>query len=194
MNKKIIFPIIAITVIIPILAFITLTPDADKIGKEFATNNPGITIGMSSIEEDISEQIEIDRALLIIEGTVQEVSPFWKIDSGDEYPYIQTKYAIKISHVIKGDAKVDQSINVLMNGGTLDGITAYTESITLQQGDNVVMLLGKDEGSIWGDSYHPVSVTKSTYLLEGEEAKNILESRTMDKADLREKLTQLSDE
>jgi len=172
MNKKILVPILVVAAIIPLLGLSMLPPDADTIGKEFAKNNPGVTIGISSVEADLSELDEINTAQLIIEGIIQDVRPFWKIDRGDEYPYIQTEYVVKVNHVVKGDVQVDQTISVLMSGGTLDGVTAYTEGVTMQKGDNVIMLLGKDINSIWGDSYHPVSVTKSTYLLDGNLAKN----------------------
>ena len=194
MNKKIILSLVAIAVIIPVLG-ITMLPDnddADKIGKEFAANHPGVTIRTSSSEEQISEQEEVNRAQLIIEGIILEEKPFWKIDQGDKLPYILTEYVVKVNDVIKGNVQVDDTISVLMRGGTLDGITVKTHAMTIQLGDNVIMLLGKDIYSIWGESYHPISVSKSTYLLEDETAKNKLESRIMDKTDLKEKLTRLS--
>ena len=77
MNKKIILSLVAIAVIIPVLG-IGMMPDnvdADKIGKEFAANYPGSTIITSPIEEQISEQEEINRAQLIIEGVILEEKP-----------------------------------------------------------------------------------------------------------------------
>ena len=194
MNKKIILSLVAIAVIIPVLG-ITMLPDnddADKIGKEFAANNPGVTIRTSSSEGQISEQEEVNRAQLIIEGIILEEKPFWKIDQGDKLPYILTEYVVKVNDVIKGNVQVDDTISVLMSGGMLDGVTSKTTAMPIQLGDNVIMLLGKDIYSIWGESYHPISVSKSTYLLEDETAKNKLESRIMDKTDLKEKLTRLS--
>ena len=61
MNKKIILSIIIVVATLPVFATSILTPDADKIGKEFATNNPGVTIVTSTLEEKISEQ-EVNRA------------------------------------------------------------------------------------------------------------------------------------
>ena len=192
MNKYILLPIIAVAVIIPVLGATMITPDADKIGKEFAANHPGATMIISTLEEDISEQEEVNRAQLIIEGIITEVKPFWKLHHDDSFPSIYTEYKIKVNDAVKGNVQVDDTISVLMRGGTLDGITVKTHAMTIQLGDNVIMLLGKDIYSIWGESYFPISVSKSTYLLEDETAKNKLESRTMDKTDLKEKLTRLS--
>ena len=192
MNKKILLPIIAVAVIIPILGATMITPDADKIGKEFAANHPGATIGVSTLEGNISEQEEVNRAQLIIEGTITEIKPFWKLLRADSIPNIYTEYTVKVTDVVKGNVQVDDTISVLMSGGMLDGVTSKTTAMPIQLGDNVIMLLGKDIYSIWGESYHPISVSKSTYLLEDETAKNKLESRIMDKTDLKEKLTRLS--
>ena len=77
MNKKIILSLVAIAVIIPVLG-IGMMPDnvdADKIGKEFAANYPESTIITSPIEEQISEQEEINRAQLIREGVILEENP-----------------------------------------------------------------------------------------------------------------------
>jgi hypothetical protein len=194
MNKKIILSLVAIAVIIPVLG-ITMLPDnddADKIGKEFAANNPGVTIYTSSSEEQISEQEEVNRAQLIIEGIILEEKPFWKIDQGDKLPYILTEYVVKVNNVIKGNVSVDQTVNVLMRGGTLDGITSYNESLDIESGDNVILLLGQDFNSVWGGYYFPISATKSTYSVDDDLAKNYLESKNMDKTLLKEKLERLA--
>ena len=194
MNKKIILSLVAIAVIIPALG-IGMLPDnvdADKLGKEFAANYPGATIMTSSIEEQISEQEEINRAQLIIEGVILEEKPFWKVDQGDKQPYILTEYLVKVNDVIKGDVSVDQTVNVLMRGGTLDGVTSYNESLDIEAGDNVIMLLGQDLNSVWEGYYFPISVTKSTYTIDDDLAKNYLESKNMDKTLLKEKLERLA--
>ena len=191
--NKVAIPVIIIAIAIPLLVVgLMPAPDADEIGKEFARNHPGAVIGFHVLEEDISEQEEVSRARIIIEGTVQEAKPFWKIDSGDEYPYILTEYTVKVNNVIKGNVLANQTIAVLMRGGTLDGITAHAESVDIGLGDSVIMLLGQDASSIWSNSYFPISATKSTYVLDGEQAKNKIESRSMDETALKEKLARLS--
>ena len=192
MNKKIILSLVAIAVIIPVLGIGMIPDNADKLGKEFAANNPGATIITSSLEEKISEQEEVNRAQLIIEGIILEEKPFWKMDEGDKYPYILTEYVVKVNDVIKGNISVDQTVNVLMRGGTLDGVTSYNESLDIESGDNVIMLLGQDVNSIWGGYYFPISVTKSTYAVDDDLAKNYLESKNMDKTLLKEKLERLA--
>ncbi len=192
MNKKIILSIIIVVATLPVFATSILTPDADKIGKEFATNNPGVTIVTSTLEEKISEQEEVNRAQLIIEGVILEEKAFWKVDKDDEQPYILTEYVIKVNDVIKGNVSVDQTVNVIMRGGTLDGVTSYNESLDIESGDNVIMLLGIDINSIWGGYYFPISVTKSTYAIDDDLAKNYLESKNMDKILLKEKLERLA--
>lgn len=194
MNKKIVLPIVAvIAVLIPILgASMLLSPDADSIGKEFAANNPGAIIGVHTLEANISEREEIQKSEIIIEGTVVDIKPFWKVIRDDINPRIYTEYIVKVNDVIKGDVQAEQTVSVVMAGGYLDGVTTKTESPDIESGDDVIMILGKDISSVWGNSYHPVSVVKSTYILEDNEAKNKMASRTMDKTELKEKLIRLS--
>ena len=190
MNKKITLSLVAIAMIIPVLG-IEMLPDnvdADKLGKEFAANNPGATIMTSSLEERISEQEEVNRAQLIIEGVILEEKPFWKLDQGDKRPYIVTEYLVKVNDVIKGDVSVDQTVNVLMRGGTLDGVTSHNKSLDIEAGDNVIMILGQDLNSIWGGYYHPISVSKSTYVIEDGIAKNHIPERNIEKTLLKERL------
>ena len=103
-----------------------------------------------------------------------------------------TEYVIKVNDVIKGNVSIDQTVNVIMRGGTLDGVTSYNESLDIESGDNVIMLLGIDINSIWGGYYFPISVTKSTYAIDDDLAKNYLESKNMDKILLKEKLERLA--
>ena len=123
---------------------------------------------------------------------ILEEKPFWKVDQGDKQPYILTEYLVKVNDVIKGDVSVDQTVNVLMRGGTLDGVTSYNESLDIEAGDNVIMLLGQDLNSVWEGYYFPISVTKSTYTIDDDLAKNYLESKNMDKTLLKEKLERLA--
>ena len=191
MNKKIILSLVAIAVIIPVLG-IGMIPDnvdADKLGKEYAATHQGTTMGTHSSEAYISEQEEINRAELIIDGVVIEVKPFWKIIN--ENPRIYTEYTVKVNDVIKGNTQ-DDNIKVILAGGQLDGITSKTEAISMQYNDNVILLLGKDLNSIFGSDYHPISVSKSTYIVEDEIAKNMMTERNMDKTLLKEKLERLA--
>lgn len=191
MNKKIIISLVAIAVIIPVLGIGMLPDNADEIGKEFAANYPGATIGVHTLEENISEQEEVDRAELIIEGTVIEVKPFWKIIRDGKNPQIYTEYTVKVNDVIKGNTQ-DENIKVLTVGGQLDGVTSTTEAISMEYDDNIILLLGKDLNSVFGSYYHPISVSKSTYIVEDNVAKNKMTDRNMDKDLLKEKLERLA--
>ena len=195
MKRKIVISIFAIVAAFA-AAMPSILPDSDeaaKLGKEFAAQYSGADISISVLEAEVSEQEEVNRAELIAGGTIIDIKPFWKIVREDSPPRIYSEYMLKVSDVIKGSVQEGDTVSVVMAGGSLDGIEMkYTDAPDLQQGDNVIMLLGRD-ASIYGSSYHPVSVLKSTYIIDGSEAKNNFASRNMDKELLREKLTQLSD-
>ena len=80
MNKKLLLPLLALG-IIPVLALVMMEPDVDDdaLGKQFAEKYPGATIGVHISEEDASEQEEVNRASLIIEGTILDKKPYWKV-------------------------------------------------------------------------------------------------------------------
>lgn len=57
MNKKLLLSLLGLA-IIPVIIFGIAEPDADAIGKQFAKEHPGVVIGVSTSEEDITEQEE----------------------------------------------------------------------------------------------------------------------------------------
>ena len=187
MNKKLLLPLLALAVI-PVLVF--SQPDADTIGKQFAVDNPGVSINVSTLEETLTEQQEIDRASLIVEGTILETKPYWKIIHNDKPPRIYTEFTVKVDDVIKGDIN-SQTISFVMGGGALDGITSRTESLDLTVGEQVILLLGKDISSIFGDTYNPISISKSVYKIENGQAINKLDDRTGNKDDVKERISDL---
>ena len=190
MNKKSLMPLLALA-IIPALVFGLNQPDADAIGKQFALDNPGVTMGVHTLEADISEEEEVSRASLIIEGEILNARSYWKIIREDTMPRIFTDYTIKVDDVIKGEYQ--KVINVTMNGGTKDGITSQNEGMELAKGDKIIMILGKDTNSIFGDSYSPVSVTKSTYLVdENGKAENMKADRTDTKDKVKQRIANLA--
>lgn len=69
-------------------------------------------------------------------------------------PHIHSEYIIKVNDMIKGNASTKQKISVMMRGDSLDGVTAYTKSIDIESGDDVIILLGKDINSIWRGEIH----------------------------------------
>lgn len=192
MNRLVLVPIALAAAAAPAAALLLAEPDADALGKEFAARHPGATVVTHVTEEALSEQDEIGRAEAVIEGTVVDARPFWRVLGDPEYPRIFTEYAVRVDGAIKGGVGAGQTISVMLPGGALDGVTARSDAPILEAGDRVIMLLGRDPASIWGGSYHPVSVTKSTYVIEGGIAKNALESRTMARADLVERLARMS--
>ncbi len=187
MNKKLLLPLLVL-VVIPVLVF--SQPDADTIGKQFAVDNPGISIGVSTLEEALTEEQEINRASLIVEGTILEAKPYWKIIHNDKPPRIYTEFTVKVDDVIKGDIN-SQTITFVVGGGDLDGIISRTESVDLTVGEQVILLLGKDIHSIFGDTYNPISISKSIYKIEDGQAINKLDDRTGNKDDVKERISDL---
>ena len=175
MNRKLLLPLLALA-IIPALVFGLNQPDADAIGKQFAKDNPGVRIGVHTLEEDISEQEEVNRSSLIVEGKILKANAYWKIIHEGQPPRIFTDYIVQVDEVIKGQHK--KTIKVTMSGGALDGITSMTASPELKKGDRVIMLLGQDLESSFMDSYTPVSISKSTYVVdENGNGKNKMSER-----------------
>ena len=190
MNKKYLLSLLTLA-IIPVFVLGLNGPDADTMGKQFAKNNPGVTIGVHSLEEDITEQEEINRATLIIEGTVLNTKPYWKIINDPDFPRIFTDYTIKVSEVIKGDPK--KIVKVTLMGGNLDGVSTQTTAPEIVKGDRVIMILGQDLDSLFKGSYVPVSISKSTYIIDEKgNAKNINSDRTGDKGKVKDRLIELT--
>ncbi len=190
MNRRILLYLLAIAVI-PVVGLGMIPDDADRIGKQFAADYPGVTIGVHSLEEDISEKEEINRASLIVEGTVLEAKPFWKIVHENSNPRIFTDYTIQVDDVIKGQDK--RTVKVTMSGGSLDGIKSQTAAPELAEGDRVIMILGQDLASVFGDSYTPVSISKSTYVIdENDRAKNHMDDRTDDLEKVKSRIAKLA--
>lgn len=189
MNKKLLLSILTLAVI-PALVFGLSQPDADAIGKQFAADNPGITIGVSTTEEAITEEEEINRASLIVEGKVLNAKSKWVIIHDNQPPRIFTDYKIQVDEVIKGQYK--KVIKVTLSGGTIDGVTSKTSSPMLEKGDRVIMILGQDLGSIFDDSYTPVSISKSTYVIdENDNAENRQNDRSDNKDKVKERISNL---
>lgn len=163
---------------------------ADRIGKQFAAKNPGVTIETHTLEEHLTERQEIDRAQLIIEGTVLEAMPYWKIIDDDSFPRIYTEYAVKVIDVIKGDTGLNgKTVKVVMAGGKLDGITATTEAVELTEGANTILLLAKEPHTVYGEAYFPISVSKSIYKIENDQAINKIDDRSNNKDEVKKRIS-----
>ena len=190
MNKKLLLPLLALAVL-PVLMLGAQDGDrADIIGKQFAAENPGVTIGTHTLEEYLTEKQEIDRAQLIIEGTVLEAMPYWKIIDDDSFPRIYTEYAVKVIDVIKGDTGLNgKTVKVVMAGGKLDGITATTEAVELTEGANTILLLAKEPHTVYGEAYFPISVSKSIYKIENDQAINKIDDRSNNKDEVKKRIS-----
>ena len=103
------------------------------MGKQLAVKHPGATIAVHTLEEELTEEQEIRRAQLIVEGTIVEVKPFWKIIHDDSMPKVYTEFSIKVEDVVKGSHH-GKHLKVVMAGGVLDGITTKTETVELSEG------------------------------------------------------------
>ena len=191
MNKKPLLPLLALG-IIPVLALVMMEPDVDDdaLGKQFAEKYPGATIGVHISEEDASEQEEVNRASLIIEGTILDKKPYWKVDDLKEYPRIFTDYTVGVDDTIKGPSK--KTAKVTLVGGDLDTIKTATAAPELEKGDKVIMLLVQEFDTVFGDSYIPLSVSRSIYVIdENNTAQNYEFDRTGNKEDVKSRLAKL---
>ncbi len=182
MNKKIILPFLALA-IIPVLVFGFSQPSADELGKQFAKDHQGMTIGVHTLEEDITEQEEINRSSLVVEGEILNTKAYWINVNDQKYPRIFTDYTVQVDEVIKGDYK--KIIKVTIGGGELDGVKTSTVAPELAKGDKVIMILGKDISSPFGDNYVPISISKSTYVIDED---GIAENKKSDRSDNKDKV------
>lgn len=151
--------------------------DAGEIGRQFAAENPGAVMYTSMTEEAITEEEEIRRTEIIVLGTVSESDSYWKIYEDDEFPAIMTRHTVDVEDVLKGDLGT-KTVGITVFGGTADGVRHVTPSVELAEGDKVLLLLGKDTASIFGDRYSPVSASKSIYIINGTHATNAYDERT----------------
>ena len=189
MNKKLLLPLLGLA-IIPVIVFGIAEPDADTIGKQFAKEHAGGVIGVHTSEEDITEQEEVKRATLIIEGTIIDEKPYWKITSDKQHPRIYTDYIIEVENVIKGENK--KQVKVTVVGGTLDDVKTESGAPEIATGDKVIMVLGQDLESAFKDSYLPISISKSIYTVnEDGKAENQYSQRSGDKDVVKSRLAEL---
>ena len=190
MNKKLLLFLLGL-VIIPAVVFGIAEPDADAIGKQFAKEHTGGVIGVHTLEEDITEQEEVRRAVLIIGGTVIDEEPYWKITSDKNHPRIFTDYTIKVDNVIKGGDK--KQVKVTVAGGTLDGVKTKAGAPEITAGDEVIMVLGQSLESAFKGSYVPISISKSIYTVnEDGKAENQYSQRTGDEDVVKSRLAELA--
>ena len=155
--------------IIPLAIAAPYLVDADKIGKEFAINNPGETIDISWQEQLLHRQ-----PTHLIEGTVMTSKPFWKVYPEESIPRIFTEFRVRVDDTIYGHIP-NVVIKVVMAGGTIDGIITETEAVDMVLGTQVIMLLDKDTHNLFYDRYYPVSSTESVYIVQGDQATNKLD-------------------
>ena len=191
MNRKImLLPLLALAVL-PVLAASNMYgPDADRIGKQFAADNPGATIGIHTLEAASTESQDVGKAQLIIEGTVTEVRPYWKVIRDDIMPRIFTEFTVRVDDVIKGDLGLSgKTVSVAMSGGSLDGITMETEAAKMTKGTQAILMLGKDTESVFGDAYSPISVSKSIYIIKDGYAENKVDDRSGDKDEVKKRIS-----
>lgn len=181
MNKKYLLILLVPAVIMPMLLTGILSDDmsrADEIGRQFAADNPGVTIHTTVTEEAITEQEEINRTELIIMGTVSKVESYWQFEHvDDDKPIIMTKYVVDVEDTLKGDSS-DETVSIVVFGGELDGVKHVTPSTQLAMNDKVLLLLGKSTNSIFGNDHALVSVSKSIYVIEGTQATNVYDERS----------------
>ena len=52
----------------------------------------------------------------------------------------------------------------------------------------MILLLGKDPNSVFGDEYSPVSVSKSIYKIDGAQAVNKIDDRSGDKTEVKARI------
>lgn len=178
--KKVLLLFFVLAVMVSVLMLSTPEDNAnraDVLGKQFAAENSGAVIHTSTSEMAITEKEEVDRAELIVTGTVLAADPYWDIYEDDEFPTIMTKYAVQVDQVIKGDPPA-MTISVVVFGGNLDGITHITPSTELTKNDKVLLLLGKDTSSVFGNDYALVSASKSIYVIIDDQATNDYSERS----------------
>ncbi len=162
--------------------------DADGKGRQFALDNPGATIEVGHLERNVTEREEIRSSRLIIEGTVVEARPHWKIVHVSTNPRIVTEFTVKVDDVLKGDPG-GETVKVVMDGGALDGITYKTDAVNLVPGTRVIMLLANDRNGMFDDSYYPSTATKSVYTVEGDRATNGLDGRSGGVGEVKERIS-----
>ena len=192
MRKKnallLIVPAVMISALVAGASLDGSSDNASEIGRQFAVENPGATIYTSMTEEAITEEEEIRRTEVIVLGTVSESESYWKIYEDNEFPAVMTRYAVSVEDILKGDL-VDKTVGITVFGGTADGIKHVTPSAELAEGDKVLLLLGKDPTSIFGDRYALVSASKSIYVINGTHATNAYGERSGPVSEVIERIT-----
>lgn len=96
-----------------------------------------------------------------------------------------------MENVIKGWDK--NQVKVTIPGGTLDGVKTKSGAPEVTTGDNVIMILGQEIGSVFKDSYLPISISKSIYTInEDGKAENQYSQRTGNRDVVKSRLAELA--
>lgn len=135
----------------------------------------GTTHNTTRVNET-GEQKEIDRADTIIIGVVVGVDTYWVLKDMD-MPSIMTRYQMGIEEILKGYHN-DEDVDVLILGGKMDRIEHITPSIRLNTQDKVLLMLGRNIGVVFDNSYSLMSPSKLVYVIKGIHAINPYEEQS----------------
>lgn len=190
MNRKIILPIVAVAILLPVFAMLGLSAEQtepEPAFKELEIPDTDKTVLIQSSDEVAFTFPErVKNTDLIVEGVVIDAIPLEKrLDPGDKSPWIFTIITVKVDEIYKG-AVEESTINVQLYGGETDDMVAVTERHDVQIGDTVIMFVEKYPGSIHGDNYALVGPTSGMYLVEDGIAKHYYDEKSRTVENIRE--------
>ena len=188
MNQKIILPIVAAAVLLPVLAMLATPTEQTHIEpRPLEIPNTDKVVSIQSLDEvAFTLQERTKHSDLIIEGIVIGMVPLEKqIDPEDDSVWVFTVATVKVDEIFKGETE-ETTVNVQLYGGETDYEIAIAERHDIQINDTIIMFLEKNPDSIAGDNYALVGPTSGMYLIEDDTAKHYHEEKSLTAENLKD--------
>lgn len=133
------------------------------------------------LEADVSQEEVLDMSTLIVKGKIVASHVEKVRGNGDGSPdTAYTVWKVKPDKTYKGADSAVVSFKTI--GGKISQSLTTGSSVDFERGDQVIVMLVKDPGSVFGDDYHLVSIVQGAYTIENGAAKSA--SQAFDKTEI----------
>ena len=177
MNKKLLIPI-AVVLALPGMylgGVIPMSVNTEALSPAYGT-------------EDLARYSD-----LVIYGVLTDSYSYveWYVSGNIAVPSVYTVWTIEQSESFKGEHS--NTVEFVVNGGTYNNIVQRSMYDTeLNKGDDVIVFLTKDTGSIYKDNYYMTGIESGIYKIRDSIATNNYMKSSYDADSLKESLRTLN--
>lgn len=174
MNRKMLLPIIALAAIIPAIGMMSYS-------EESMTIQNGDKFIQITTTDEIQRTLP-DRVLasdLVIQGKILSIHPKAQlVDPEHKTPWLFTVANVQIEEILKGETN-KKVIQVQLFGGETEDRKTFSERLEIKESDSVVMFLGQDSESIFGENYGLIGSTSGMYVIEDDVAEHYVKEKSL---------------